>query len=296
MIRDGSDVGRFASWLLTSRIVFVACTVLGLVLVVSQATSYMFNRLYDADVAKARTLGQMEDVNRRVSLGRLAAGVAHEINNPLGVIKESAGFIQDLIGLGAAPAECREIEEQADAITESVSRCAEIARLLLSFSRQSGTRPSLVDLEKLIRDVLRFHGKEAEIRGILVVVDIGEESRLLHSDRGKLQEVLLNLVSNAFDAMLDGGTLRIATRATGQGEISIEISDTGCGIPDDVRKSLFEPFFTTKPEGMGTGLGLSITYGLVSRLKGRISVESRVGEGSIFTVVLPTRIQEGSEA
>jgi signal transduction histidine kinase len=292
LIRGGSSVGRVSSWLLTSRIVFVACTIVGIVLVVAVTSSYMFNRLYDADGEKARAISHMEDVNRLASLGRLAAGVAHEINNPLAVIKESAGYIQDLLTLqeGGAPED--ELEEQTQAIVDSVNRCGGITGQLLSFARGPDLRPGPVDLHAVIKDVLAFHEREAEFRNISIGVEIEEDVREIDSDRGKLREIFLNLVMNAFDAMPEGGDLRISARRCGLEEVSIEISDTGIGMSEEVQKSVFEPFFTTKSEGEGTGLGLSITYGLVRRLGGRIAVKSEVGKGAVFRIVLPTILRE----
>jgi signal transduction histidine kinase len=255
----------------------------------------MFSRLYEAEVAKADALEKVEDVNRLVSLGRLAAGVAHEINNPLAVIKESAGYIQDLLDAGGDEERNGEFREPAEAITESVRRCAAISRQLLSFARPADRCSDRVDLEVLIGKVLRFHDKEAEFRNVSISTSVDDDARFVQADPGKLQQVLLNLVINAFDAMPEGGQIAIRVSKSGPETIGIEVADTGHGIPPEALKSVFEPFFTTKSEGAGTGLGLSITYGIVNRMGGAISVESKVGKGAVFRVELPVERPEGGE-
>jgi signal transduction histidine kinase len=187
----------------------------------------------------------------------------------------------------------KELEEQAEVIVDSATRCGAITRQLLSFARPSGLRARSVDVGEVIHDVMRFQVKEAAYRNISVSVDVAPEVPEIETDRGKLQEILLNLVMNAFDAMPDGGDLKISARANGRDEVSIDVADTGCGMSEETMLSAFEPFFTTKPEGLGTGLGLSITYGLVGRLEGRITVESELGQGTRFTVVLPVRPENG---
>jgi len=296
MTRDEYDVVRLSSLLLTSRVLFVGLTTFGLLIVVTLTCTYMFNRLYDAETAKASALGQIEDVNRLVSLGRLAAGVAHEINNPLAVIKESAGYIQDLIDAPDEELMNGELREQAVVIGDSVTRCAAISRQLLSFARPTDLRSARVDLEETIRGVLCFHMKDAEFRNILIVIEVDEDARIVETDGGKLQQVLLNLIANAFDAMPGGGRLRITVMRTEDDEIRIDVMDTGHGVSADSLKSIFEPFFTTKEEGRGTGLGLSITYGIVIRMGGRISVTSREGVGSTFSVVLPSGPPTGGDS
>jgi signal transduction histidine kinase len=151
-----------------------------------------------------------------------------------------------------------------------------------------------VNLKEVISDVLVFHNKEASYRNIKVCVNVPEDMPPIKTDRAKLQQVLVNLVNNAFQALDDGCLLDIEASPKGNDKIHITISDNGCGMPEENLPKIFEPFFTTKEGNRGTGLGLAITYGLVKKLHGDITVKSRLNEGTTFTITLPTRIQEES--
>ena len=149
-------------------------------------------------------------------------------------------------------------------------------------------------MKEVISDVLVFHDKEAVYRNIKVYVDVPEEMPSIQTDRSKLQQVLVNLVNNAFQAVDDGCLLDIEVSPEASDKIRIIISDNGCGMPEENLPKIFEPFFTTKDGNKGTGLGLAITYGLVKKLHGDITVKSKINEGTTFTITLPTRIQEES--
>ncbi len=284
---------EFLSQLRSTRVLVVASSSLFILFVITVTSSFMFNRLYDSDRVKAGALLSMQETSRLASLGRLSTGVAHEINNPLAVINESAGYIKDLLSMEGHGASDAELIEQADAILESVQRCGAITTGLLGFARDMNLHLKPVHIEGLIDRVLSFHRKQAEYRGITIRVDVAEDVPSIVSDAGRLQQILLNLVGNAFQAMDAGDSLTIAVRYQQPDNVSIEVTDTGCGIPREHLQRVFEPFFTTKGEGHGTGLGLSITYNLAHRLGGEIYVRSKVGEGTTFTVVLPvTRGEE----
>jgi signal transduction histidine kinase len=143
-----------------------------------------------------------------------------------------------------------------------------------------------IDLPSLVREVLGFLEKEASYREISVTIDQEEGLPTISSDRGQLQQVFLNILNNAFAAVSDGGHIEISARRAPNDMVAVAVKDDGVGIPRDRLKEIFEPFFTTK-EGFGTGLGLSITYGIVHKLRGRIEVESELGKGTTFTVLLP---------
>ena len=149
-----------------------------------------------------------------------------------------------------------------------------------------------MNLKEVISDVLVFHNKEAAYRNIKVHVDVPEDMPPIETDRGKLQQILVNLVNNAFQAVDNGCILDIEASPAGADKVRITISDNGCGMPEENLPKIFEPFFTTKEGDKGTGLGLAITHGLVKKLGGDISVKSKVHEGTTFTITLPTRIQE----
>ncbi len=174
-----------------------------------------------------------------------------------------------------------------------MDRCGKITRQLLGFARRFDVETQPIQLGELIGEVLDFHKKEAEYRNITIRVKVPESVPPIESDRGKLQQVFLNLVNNAFQAIADGCFLDIRADAEGPGpdRVRVAIHDNGCGISEENLKRVFEPFFTTKKEGQGTGLGLAITYGLVKKLHGDITVDSAPGKGTTFVVTLPVRAE-----
>jgi signal transduction histidine kinase len=292
--RPRTDTIELLSKLRINRVFAVTSSSFFILLVIIVTSSFMFNRLYDADRVKGDALLSMQETSRLASLGRLSTGIAHEINNPLAVINESAGYLKDLLSIDERSEHEGELMEQADAILESVNRCAAITKELLGFARDMNIHLKSVRIDDLIDRVLSFHRKEAEYRGITIRVDASEDVPEIVSDPGRLQQIFLNLIGNAFQAMEAGDTLRIAASRPEPNEVSVEVSDTGCGIAEDVLQRVFEPFFTTKGDRQGTGLGLSITYSLVKRLGGGIDVKSEVGVGTTFTVTLPVRPTEES--
>jgi len=271
---------------------FVGCGILIVILVMTLTCTYMVNRLYQADTAKAETMALMEQNNQLVSMGQLAAGVAHEINNPLALINETAGYIKDLFVIKHQYKDDKELLENIDAIIDAVDRCGTITKQLLGFTRKFDPKIQQVDLARLISEVLAFHKKEAEYRNIEVYVYVEGDISGLETDQGKLQQILVNLVNNAFQAMDDGCILEVRAAAEEADRVRLTISDNGCGMPEDTLPKIFEPFFTTKEKDQGTGLGLAITYGLVTKLHGKIAVESRENEGTTFVVTLPKQFKE----
>jgi signal transduction histidine kinase len=211
-------------------------------------------------------LHQAEHAGKLASIGRLAAGVAHEINNPLAIINEKAGLLLDLFTYGRECNQNPKLKGLVDSIITAVERCGTITRRLLSFARHMDASLAEVALPELVGEVLGFLGKEAAYRSITVNVTTNGEIPPFVSDRGKLQQIFLNLVNNAFAAMNDGGHLDITIGRESADTVAVTVADDGCGIPEADLKRIFEPFFTTKKSKGGTGLGLSITYGLVQDL------------------------------
>jgi signal transduction histidine kinase len=271
---------------------FVGLAITVIIIVITITCTLMVNKLYLADKAKAEAMAAMEQNNQLASIGQLAAGVAHEINNPLALINETAGYVKDLFVIKKQYSTDDELLENIDYILEAVERCGTITRQLLGFARKFDVKIQRVNLKEVISDVLVFHNKEAEYRNVNVFVDIPKDIPEIETDRGKLQQVLLNLVNNAFQAVDNGCNLDIIASPEGANKVNITISDNGCGMPEENLTKIFEPFFTTKERGKGTGLGLTITYGLVKKLHGNISVESRESEGTTFIITLPIQMQE----
>jgi signal transduction histidine kinase len=270
---------------------FLAASITVVLLVILGVATYLVNKLHDTDEERVTTLHHMEYSERMASIGRLAAGVAHEINNPLAIINEKAGLIHDMFILKEQYAGDQKLIGLVESVQSSVERCGAVTRRLLSFARHMDVDIRPVKFKELIEEVLGFLGKEAEYRSIKVDVEV-REIATIESDRGKLQQILLNLVNNAFAAMADGGHLAIKVYQESAKFISVEVADNGCGIPEVDLKRIFEPFFSTKKTKGGTGLGLSITYGLVREIGGDIRVESTVGKGTTFTVMLPLEAKQ----
>jgi two-component system NtrC family sensor kinase len=218
---------------------------------------------------------------RLASLGMLAAGVAHEINNPLGgILSLTALALEDL---PANDPNRRNLEE----VVRQSERCREIVRGLLEFSHQSEKSQERVDMNETIEDTLRLVGKQAAFFNVRLMKELQASLPPVTADRSQLQQVLMNIVINAVQAMGEKGTLTVSTMGSGNGFVEVRISDTGHGIASDEVRKVFDPFYSTKVSGEGTGLGLSIAYGIVTKYGGTITVASEVGKGSTFTIRLP---------
>jgi signal transduction histidine kinase len=271
---------------------YVGFGMLLIIVVVTISCTFMVNRLYLADKAKAETMVLMEQSNQLASIGQLAAGIAHEINNPLALINETAGYVKDLFVIEERYQKDKELLENIDYILEAVERCGKITRQLLGFARKFDVEIQKVNLREVILDVLNFHKKEAEYRNIKIHVDVPSEEFVIETDRGKLQQILLNLTNNAFQAVDNGCGIDIHASHNGPDRVLMTISDNGCGMSQENLSKIFDPFFTTKEKGSGTGLGLAITHGLVQKLNGNISVDSKENEGTTFRIILPIRMKE----
>ena len=266
---------------------FLIASVAVILFVILGVATYLVNRIYLADQKRVMTLHQVEYSNKMATIGKLAAGIAHEINNPLAIINEKAGLIRDIFTLREKSAADEKLIGLVDSVIASVERCATITRRLLNFMRREDVAVSSLNLEEVVQEVLGFLSKEAEYRSIAVSVRVEEDVPLIESDRGRLQEIFLNVINNALAAMTDGGHLDIAIKREDRQSVSVTIADDGCGIPEADLKRVFEPFFSTKTNKNGTGLGLSITSGLVQEIGGTISVRSQLAKGTSFTIQLP---------
>jgi two-component system NtrC family sensor kinase len=230
---------------------------------------------------------------KQASVGRLAAGVAHEINNPLtGVLT----FTHLLIRRKDLP---EDVRADLQTVARETERVRKIVKGLLDFARQSRLEPEPTDVNKLVADTLALAENQALLKGLALHFTPGEGLPIRTLDRNQLQSALLNIVINAIDATEPGGRIVIATRISvanppggGKG-LAIEVADTGSGIAPENMDRLFDPFFTTKEVGRGTGLGLSVSLGIIERHGGTIRVESEVGRGSTFTIWLPLEQPNG---
>ncbi|TVM17893.1 hypothetical protein DPQ33_07220 [Oceanidesulfovibrio indonesiensis] len=250
-------------------------------------TTLVRRRLVEADAKRSLAFQEMEHVQKLSSIGRLAAGVAHEINNPLAIIAEKAGLMKDLASAAKDMPKAQRFIGLNDSILQAVTRCRAVTHRLLGFARRMEVRPMELDVNDVLRETLGFLERDALYRGITLDQELDEDLPAIESDRGQLQQVFLNLLNNAMAAVSDKGRIRVSTRREPDG-VAVEIEDNGVGMSRETLAHIFEPFFSTKGE-QGTGLGLSITYGIVDKLGGSIEVDSAEGEGSLFTIHLPLR-------
>ncbi len=221
------------------------------------------------------------EAEKMTAIGRLAAGVAHEINNPLTGVLTFAHLLREKENMD------QQDKQDLDLVINETTRAAEIVRGLLDFAREGPAAKEPLDLNDVIRQTIRLLGNQNAFQQIMVVEDLAENLPKVDGDMNQLQQVLLNLSLNACEAMPDGGTLLISTSAE-DAKVLVKVTDTGCGISSEQLDQIFEPFFSTKPVGKGTGLGLSVSYGIVQQHGGALEVESEEGNGTTFTVVLPT--------
>ena len=232
------------------------------------------------ELLKQATRQQMGRSEQLAVVGRLAAGVAHEINNPLTGVLAFADLLRQKDNMDAQD------REDLELIIRETKRAREIVKGLLDFARETPQAKTQLNINDVVRQTTKLLGKREAFQNVYLVEDLTEPLPAIHADKSQLQQVLANLLLNACEAMPDGGTLMVSTSLVGD-QIVIKVADTGCGIPQEHLDKIFEPFFTTKPVGKGTGLGLSITLGIVEQHGGTLQVESSVGKGTTFTVTLP---------
>ncbi len=240
---------------------------------------------------QARILHQ----DKMMSLGRLAASVVHEINNPLSGILNYLRLMGRMIGRGPLTAERQEkFAGYLDLVEKETERCSRIISSLLTFSRKSPPAFGEVDVADVLNRCVLLSQHKLDLSNIRLTADVDGDLPPIRGDANGLQQCVINLIFNAIDAMPDGGDLTLSGRHDRKADrVEIRVADTGTGIPASERDHIFEPFHTTKKEGHGVGLGLSTVYGIVQRHGGDIDVESREGEGTAFTIRLP--VQAGRE-
>ena len=234
---------------------------------------------------------QLIKASRLSSIGELAAGVAHEINNPVAIMVEEAGWIGDLLEEedNEKIKNFGEIYQSLKQIKTQGKRCKDITHQLLSFARKTDSDVESLKLNNLINEIVALSQQRARYRNIKLETKLDEFLPTINASQSEMQQVLLNMINNAFDAINSkGGTVTIRSRVD-KDYIIVDVADTGTGIPEANLYKLFDPFYTTKPVGKGTGLGLSICYGIIQKKGGDIKVESEVGVGTTFHVLFPRK-------
>jgi two-component system NtrC family sensor kinase len=242
---------------------------------------HSFNTMVDTLRTTEQQLIQSEKL---ASVGQLAAGVAHEINNPLGTIL----LFSDIMHKELPPDDSRRDDLQM--IIDETTRCKIIVSDLLNFARQNEVLTQSTDVNALLEGTADKIKAQPVFEKVQFILRLDPALPHIQADPAQLKEVFINIMTNAGEAMEEGGSLTITTEPAADEMVKIAFQDTGCGIPEQNLSKIFTPFFTTKPIGKGTGLGLAIVYGIVKMHRGQIYVESEVGVGSTFTITLPIKL------
>ncbi|MGD9818713.1 MAG: ATP-binding protein, partial [Desulfomonilaceae bacterium] len=271
----------------------IAFGVLVVVLGTIVTTRSLTRRLEQMELEKAKSEDLVVQSSKMAALGKMAAGIAHEINNPLQIIGDQAGWMKDLLESEEIKnsENLQEFEQCIKKIERQVNRSREITHRLLRFGRRMETTQDSVDVNNLIAETITFLENEAHYRDITVEAKYDLSLPEITTDSNQLQQVFLNIIDNAIDAVGQSGKILIRTALTSNSskEIVVTIEDNGPGMPKEVLSRVFDPFFTTKRPDEGTGLGLSISYSIIEKLRGKISVQSEEGKGTVFTITLPIK-------
>ncbi|MBU0728749.1 MAG: two-component sensor histidine kinase [Proteobacteria bacterium] len=274
-------------------IILCVCSLL-IVIAAYRIAGFVAASIRSADEAREALLAQTEHNDKLASIGRLAAGVAHEINNPLAIIHAKAQLLKDLLALTKDFEYREKFLAQLDSQQKAVARSRDITHRLLGFARRMESKLEPVWINMVIEEVLSFLEREAQYKSVRIDLDLQQDLPAITSDQGQLQQILFNIINNAIDSVDKNSSIEIRTKKVEPAAIRIEISDHGPGMSPEIQKKIFEPFFTTKNEKdkQGTGLGLFITYGLVKKLHGDIQVQSVVGIGTTFILSFPEQRQD----
>lgn len=249
--------------------------------ILDEAFNNMASSLRERDERLQKAFSQITSAERLAALGQMAAGMAHEINNPLGGILLYANLVLE----DTQPDDPRRANLQK--IISQTHRCKEIVQNLLDFARTPSGEMVPLDINKTIQTAINLVKDQPAFAGITIAVALPDDLPTIYGDHLRLEEVFLNLFLNAADALQGKGKLTIRTAHAGNGAIQITVADTGRGIEKAYLPHIFDPFFSTKEPGQGTGLGLSITYGIIRNHHGSIHVQSEPGQGTVFTILLP---------
>ncbi len=249
----------------------------------------MMNKVEDADHQRVLLYDRIRYSEKMALIGRMAASVAHEINNPLQIIGDQAGWLDELLS-EEEPAHLKNRDEYQPAISKikaQVKRASTITHRLLGFSRSTDGLKSATDINALAEETVSFLEKEAHNHRITIQRNLAANLPVITTDTTQLQQVFLNILNNGIDAIGNDGEITISTRLAGK-QIMVEFADNGPGLSADALKKVFEPFFTTKKMGSGTGIGLAISYNIMERLGGSIEARNGLQGGCVFRVTLPT--------
>ena len=288
--------GQEKGWLVKARnteilIIAVGCLIICSAIVL--ISHILVRHLEQTDREMNELNSQLIQQDKLAALGKMAAGIAHEINNPLAVIGEKAGWMEDLLAEEEFKNSVnhKEFSTSIAKIEEHVDRARKITHAMLGFARRMEPRLDDVEINRVLEQTIDIMANHARINDIEIRKHFTDRLPVIASDQSQLQQVFMNLINNAIDAIGTDGMIDVET-SLDKDHISISVKDNGPGIPEAIKKKIFDPFFTTKATGKGTGLGLSISYSIIEKMGGRITVESSPGEGTTFVVSLPVVIPE----
>ncbi len=254
----------------------------------------LIRRLSETEDARSSLNAQLIQSQKLAAIGELSAGIAHEINNPLAIIAQETEWASHLLSEAekSNEADFAEVRDSLREIRSQVDRCKNITHKLLDFARKREPVLQDVDVARLVDDMARLVDKEASYKNVSLTRKLPEDLPTLRTDAPLLRQVVLNLMTNALQAVDRGGAITVTAEADDD-SLTIHVADNGPGIAPENMDKIFNPFFTTKPPGQGTGLGLSLCHNLVSGMHGQISVASQPGQGATFTVRLPRKLGGG---
>jgi len=276
-----------------TEILIISLGVIAIVLTTVFTSHRVVHHLQAANQEMDALNAQLMHSDKLAALGKMAAGIAHEINNPLAVIGEKAGWMKDLLQeeeFQQSP-NLREYLNSAEKIEEHVERARKITHNMLGFARRMEPRLDDVDVNHVLDQTLALMANHARINNIDIRRHYHAALPVIASDQSQLQQVVLNLINNAIDAIGTNGYIEVTT-VLENNHIAIHIKDDGPGIPKEKQRLIFDPFFTTKSNGHGTGMGLSISYSIIQKLGGTIKFQSEPGQGTTFSIYLPVVMPE----